>query len=144
MEHINIFNLTTKTPKNIVGNNEQLNINRIISTSKTDEKKNAELLLEIRKKKRERILEIYIYEYKRCLEQIKKLNKNEVEDMIFEIPKINIDFMEYKSDDCLKYISDKLKQSYMDTYILNSTMIFITWKYIELNYYNSESKKRPE
>ena len=62
-------------------------------------------------------------EYKR---QIGILLHELVQEYLAETP-------DYVAKFCVDYISNKLKANYFDTYIMNPTTIFVTWKFIEAN-----------
>lgn len=94
---------------------------------------NPDQLIKSRIEKREKILSTYMKIYKSCLEKIKMFESMNRVDMVFEIPQYMVDTLNYNPNDCLDYIRNKLTELFIDTYKISNKLIFITWKYIELN-----------
>nr|QBK89007.1 MAG: uncharacterized protein LCMiAC02_01000 [Mimivirus LCMiAC02] len=107
---------------------------------------NAEKLKKIRDAKKNKIKAEYQRKYVICLNRIKKLNKSNITDMIYEIPIMMLNCSRYKPRDCLNYINERLLKQYMDTLILSDSdnRIFISWFHIEENIYEEEKRKREE
>ncbi len=121
------------------GNNNRNNLDvrslMTITNSYYDQNLNftAEQIIKTNKEKREKILEVYNKYYYKCIEKIKLLNNQGKIDLIYEIPEVIPETPDYVAKFCVDYISNKLKTNYFDTYIMNPTTIFVTWKFIEAN-----------
>ena len=139
MENISVNILSSSTGMiNDSNSNSNLNSNNIDVESLSNLKNSKEIfdinmIISIKKQKREKLLETYITYYDRCIEKIKILNKRNICDLFFQVPFYIPDCFEYKPQDCIDFIQNKLKKYYMDSYKINNNTIFITWKYIELN-----------
>ncbi len=126
---INNFNtnsLNIESLKSIVSSN-----NSIYDYSIKTFNKNT--LLNEKFEKRNRLLKIYYKYYGICIEKIKYNNKLGKTDLIFTVPDRIIDCNDYISKYCLEFISQKLENNKLNTVILDNTIIFITWKFIESN-----------
>jgi hypothetical protein len=73
----------------------------------------------------------YNKSFKECCKIIKIANNHNITDTIFDVSAYSNDCYEYKSSDCLLFIENKLNEQSIDTYIINETKIFITWKNLE-------------
>ncbi len=60
-------------------------------------------------------------------------------DIIYKIPVLKLNDPDYNCTDCLDFINEKMEQSGFHTLKINKHIIFISWKYIEVNL---ESVKR--
>ncbi len=93
----------------------------------------ADQIIKLNKEKREKILEVYNKYYYKCIEKIKLLNNQGKIDLIYEVPEIIPECPDYIAKFCIEYMCKKLKENYFDTYMMNPTTLFVTWKYIEAN-----------
>lgn len=101
------------------------------------------VLIKSIKKKREKIRSKLVSCYNLCCEKIQDADNIGLTDLIFEIPNmISMSNIYSKDIDILRYISDKLKNEGLNTYIIDEKRIFITWKFIELN--KEFSSKNPK
>jgi hypothetical protein len=101
---------------------------------------NSNILLENIKKRRINIRTILINAYNLCYEKILDADKSGLTDIIFIIPyKIQLNSNLCKPIQILTYISEALEKESINTYIIDSTHLFITWKFLELN---KESNKK--
>lgn len=82
--------------------------------------------------KRKKILKWYVKMFNACTEKIKSANSFGITDIVFEIINFIPECPEYKPLKCLKFISKKLNEQHINTYIVNSTHLFITWADLEL------------
>jgi hypothetical protein len=95
---------------------------------------NSNILLDNIKKRRMNVRTILINAYNLCYEKILEADKSGLTDMIFLIPYK----MQLNSNICtpihiLTYISNALQKELINTYIIDQTHLFITWKFLELN-----------
>jgi len=95
---------------------------------------NSNILLDNIKKRRIHVRTILINAYNLCYEKILEADKSGLTDMIFLIPYK----MQLNSNICtpihiLTYISNALQKELINTYIIDQTHLFITWKFLELN-----------
>jgi len=95
---------------------------------------NSDILLKNINKKKQNIKNTCVNCYNLCCEQIKEADNLGLTDLIFELPTS----MFIGNNDCsdieiIEYINDNLIKQKLNTYILNSHKLFITWKFIELN-----------
>jgi len=95
---------------------------------------NSNILIDNIKKRRINIRTILINAYNLCYEKILEADKAGLTDLIFLIPYK----MQLNSNVCnplhiLTYISKALLKESINTYIIDETHLFITWKFLELN-----------
>lgn len=77
--------------------------------------------------------------YNLCCEKIKEANDIGLTDLIFELPEVALlTYTECKDIDIIEYISKNLQKQQLNTYIINSKKLFITWKFLELNKENNK------
>jgi len=88
-------------------------------------------LIEHQHKKKEKVIKQYVKYYDMCLKQIQLANNLDKTDIFFSIPNNILGCNEYKSNDCIEYIKQKLEEHLFETFIINNTTIFITWHNIE-------------
>jgi hypothetical protein len=92
------------------------------------------VLLKSIQKKREKIRAKLVTCYNLCCEKIKEADNIGLTDLVFELPNmISMSNIYCKDIDVIRYISDKLKDEKLNTYIIDDKKLFITWKFIELN-----------
>jgi hypothetical protein len=96
----------------------------------------SEYIINKIKKRRDIKLKHYRHILRYCYKKITDADENEETDLIFTINDSIIDNIkdckEFDPRTCLEYISHKLRADYFDTVILKDTVLFITWKYMEL------------
>jgi hypothetical protein len=95
---------------------------------------NSNILLDNIKKRRIHIRTILINAYNLCYEKILEADKSGLTDIIFLIPyKMQLNANICTSIHILTYISKALQKESINTYIIDHTHLFITWKFLELN-----------
>jgi hypothetical protein len=134
--NLNNLNIELITQKKITENKNILDANSLSSSNKKYEEANlfdSNMIIKKRKKRYEKMLDIYMKYYTICIDRIKLLTAKNQTDLIYDIPPIILDCPEYSCKECIKFIEEKLRNIYFDTLIMSPTRLFITWKYIELN-----------
>jgi len=127
MDKLNIENLfNCKT-----GHNQVLDVKTLINTH--DNSFDIKKLIDTREQKRKKLIDTYIKLYAQCINKITIANSLGKNDLLYSVTTYIKDVPNYKPDECLIYIQERIKSLYMDTYIVNKTTIFITWAYIEAN-----------
>ena len=92
------------------------------------------ILLKSIQKKREKIRAKLVTCYNLCCEKIKESDNMGLTDLVFELPNmISMSNIYCKDIDVIRYISNKLREEKLNTYIVDDKKLFITWKFIELN-----------
>lgn len=151
MDKINVDMLTTNmntcfstNNKNNLYDKTNINVDTIINMSNGNKQNNFSIdyVIRMKRKKREKILETYIKYYNNCLEKIMMATSRDYNDLIYEVPLSVPDCHGYNPIDCIEFISNKLKQQYMDTYKINKLSLFVTWKYAEVNKENKLRYKK--
>lgn len=66
-----------------------------------------------------------------CFTMIKQAQNNSLTDIVFTVPDIVTECSDYDSKSCLSYVKRNLREQFIDSFILSSTQLFITWKNIE-------------
>lgn len=112
MEEFNTYNLTSKN-KLIDVVDDNFILNKIKNIQKNDN---------------EKLNEVYENKFKECLLKINDAIDINVTDIFFTISSGHFGCKGYKSNDCLKYIENKLRKKKFDTLIYSPTNIFISWK----------------
>lgn len=133
---LNNLNIELITQKKIPENKNILDANSLSASNKKYEEANlfdSNVIIKKRKKRYEKMLDIYMKYYSICIDRIKLLTNKNKTDLIFDVPPLILDCPEYNSKECIKFIEEKLRTIYFDTLIMSPTRLFITWKYIELN-----------
>jgi hypothetical protein len=100
----------------------------------------SDILLERIKKRREEKLLCYRNILKYCHQKIAAVDQDQGTDIIITMVDSIPECRDYVPRECLEYISLKLREEKFDTTILSDTMIFITWKYLELKHYTEEQQ----
>ena len=134
MDKISIKTLVPDTRiGNLKSNILDIDSMRTINNSYEDSIKNfnADYLIKTNKEKRENLLKIYNKYYANCIEKIKLFHNSGKFDLIYDIPDIVPNIINYIPKYCMDFIEFKLKENYIDTYRIDNKTIFITWKYIE-------------
>lgn len=121
----------------IKDNKNNLSISSLTTNKKLKPTNITEDLIESKNQRREKLLQVYLDLYYNCVEQIKYNDILAQTDIVFVVPILVKGLYEYNSVDCLNFIEKRLREAFIDTSILSNVAIFITWKYIETNQYNS-------
>lgn len=115
----------------------KFDVNTLFDNIKFGEEKeqnfDSDILLKNILTKRENIRKSYVKMFNLCCLKIKMADGLGKTDLIFELPEVIIDFTEISRRGCLQYISNRLRKQHLDTFVINNSKIFITWKFIELN-----------
>jgi hypothetical protein len=132
MEKFSLTSLFSGTgaEKNI-GNSGEINIVNMFKTSATEIRHDSKELLEITKKKRQKVSELYNNEYNLCWEQIYESNNYNLQHVIYTVPKFNIECDLYNPLICMQYIQKKLKFHKIGSTFISNTKMFITWHNLE-------------
>ena len=54
-------------------------------------------------------------------------------DLIYDVPKIDLDCPDYNPLTCIIFIEKQLRDLFIDTYKISQTSLFITLKRVEMN-----------
>jgi hypothetical protein len=81
--------------------------------------------------KKDKKIKMYEAMKNACFTMIKQAQNNSLTDIIFTVPDIVTECSDYDSKSCLSYVKKKLREQFIDSFILSSTQLFITWKNIE-------------
>lgn len=98
-----------------------------------ESKLNINSIIKKKKLRRKKLFDTYVKYYNKCIDEIKVLNNRNKTDLYFKVPLFDIFCNDYKPLDCIKFISNRIKKLFMDTYIIKDNLLFITWKFIEQN-----------
>lgn len=144
-ENINVDNLFP-SDDNISGTRgRKLDIDTIFSCVMLNDEPNitftTDVLLNKIKKRREKKLLSYRNMLKYCYQRIESADDDYLTDIMFKIVDSVPECKEYNSNECLEYISDKLRSQNIDTIIIDNNTMFITWKYLELKYEDKKETK---
>ena len=143
LEKLNIQNLFTigeDTKPYIDG---KLDINTLFCDNmknNKDYKFNSSVLLNGVKKRRQKMKEYCSETFKTCCDTIVSANNSGLTDIIYEIPETVPDCLDYKPNECLNFIEQKLKEQKIGTLTLSKTKIFITWNNLEEKIKQSEKE----
>ena len=103
---------------------------------------NSTILLKNIQQRRLKIRAKMVELFNLCCEKILEAENDGLTDLIFKLPESTfIDFNGCKDIDIINYITKKLRQNKLDVLIMKSDTIFITWKFIELNFESNFSLK---
>ena len=141
LEKLNIENLFTTGDENRPYTDGKLDIETLFGKNSRDDKNftfDSQILLDGVKKRRQKLKEYCSDTYKTCCETIISANNAGLTDIIFEIPEIVPDCLDYKPLECLEYIEGKLKEQKISDIILSHSRIFITWNNLESKLKESE------
>lgn len=68
---------------------------------------------------------------KSCFKEINEANSLKRTDIIYKIPHISLNNINYRTEECLTYIEKKLRSLNFDTLRIKNNSLFITWFDIE-------------
>lgn len=118
-------------------NNGKLDIDTLFGNNKLnkdpDRSFDSSVLIKNIIDKRKRLRKWYVNMYNVCCKNIKSANDCNLQDVIFTLPEIVPECPDFDHVDCLRYISKHLREECIDTHIIDSRRIFITWVNIEMN-----------
>lgn len=109
-------------------------------TNKKESFTSDDLLDSIENNRRKK-LKVMIEQYNKCCKTIKAADTNGDDYTTFTVPQSAPECSTYSSVDVLEYISENLRDKFIDTLIVNPTSIFITWKDLELKLELEKEKK---
>jgi len=92
---------------------------------------NSKMLLDIKKEKQRKIERLYSNIYNQCCEKILKANENDQTDIIFIIPEIEPLYELYNTNNCIKFIQNKLYLQHINSTKISKTKIFVSWYNLE-------------
>jgi len=100
---------------------------------------NSDILLNKIRKRRNEDRNTMVRSYNLCCDKIKEANDIGLTDLIFELPEVALlTYTDCRDIDIIEYISKNLQKQQLNTYIINSKKLFITWKFLELNKENNK------
>jgi len=120
----------TDAEKNI-GNSGEINITNMFKTSSNVIRHDSKDLLEISKKKKQRVSILYENEYNSCWERIYESNNYNLNYIMYTVPKFNIECDLYNPLICMQYIQKKLKFHKIGSTLVSDTKMFVTWHNLE-------------
>jgi hypothetical protein len=105
---------------------------------------NSTILLKNIQQRRLKVRAKLVEMFNLCCEKILDVENAGLTDLIFKLPESTfIDFNGCKDIDIINYIAKKLKQNKLDVLIMKNDTLFVTWKFIELNFESNFSSKNP-
>jgi len=134
MEKLNIDNLFSSKNKTLESS-DPLTIYTLFHPEVNKEKNNfsVDKLINVREKRKNKIVKEYKKKYIQCCKNIEELNNLNTYCTTVVVPIAVYDCPDYKPEDCIKYIENKLKKYYMDILVLSNKSIFISWDNIKEN-----------
>ena len=143
MEKLNIDNLFS-TKNKISASSEPLTVYTLFHPDINKETNNLNInrLINVREKRKDKIIKEYKKKYIQCYKTIEKLNNLNTYKMVHVVPTVVYDCPDYKPEDCIKYIENKLKKYYMDILVLSNKSIFISWDNLKENRDKEIEKKK--
>ena len=130
MDKINISNLFPNKQNND-DNYSELNVSNLFNIIEKKPKKtnfDLERLSNLREERKKKILVQYEKIFNLCLNKINIANNLNKLEIVYDVPEAIYGSFEYKSIDCLLYISEKLKKMGIDIIILNEISLYVSWQ----------------
>ncbi len=109
-----------------------MNINNIFKLKEKKEIIFKEMIINNLKKRKHEKLKQYKFMLNSCIKLIEQSINDNQTDILFTISSTIPNCSDYNSDECLKYIQKKLLNNNLNTLIIDSNNIFITWKNIKI------------
>lgn len=109
-----------------------INLNNIFEKKEENNFVFKEMIINNLKKRNKDKLNQYKLIFKSCIALIKKSISDNQTDILFTVSSTIPNCPDYDPNECLKYISNKIIKNKLNTYIIDSNNIFITWKNIKL------------
>lgn len=91
----------------------------------------SKTLLQKSQRQRQKLLKWYVKMFNVCSQKITQANTFGITDILFEVINFIPECPEYKPLECIKFIEMKLNDQHINTYIVSTTQIFITWADLE-------------
>lgn len=130
MDKISIKNLNPKS-KCL---NKPLSIQTLRNPKETKRKAdiefNVEQLRTVREEFKQRVINLYKKQFKRCLDKITEVNKKCITDMIFDPPQFIFGEDQYNLVNCAYFIDKRLQKLGMETIILPGARIYVSWEHL--------------
>ena len=120
------------------GNSKTLDVKSLIG--KKNDSFDVNKIIAAKKERRKKLFLTYERLYEKCINKIEIANSLGKTDLLYHVPIEVKDIPEYNSIECLSHIDKRIKSLYMDAHTVNSSIIFITWFYIEANIENEKQK----
>ncbi len=131
----------------VEGGNGELDIYTLFHPSENSKEQHIDFsvdqIINHRKERKQRVIDRYYSEFKRCLEKITRANKIGHIDLAHEVPQIDNRYPDYNVEDCTRFIEIKLQKLYMETFVYGNA-IYIKWEDIEKNRREAERKKKKD
>ena len=102
----------------------------------------ADVLLERINRRRFEKLKCFRQMLNYCHKKISETDSNNGTDIVVSIVESFPECKDYTPQECLEYISTKLREEDIDALILNDTTIFISWYNLELKRETKEEKEK--
>ncbi len=125
MDKINISNLFPNQDEY-----GEINVHSLFSITEKKPKKtefNLERLANLREERKRKVLLQYEKVFNLCLNKINIANNLNKLEIIYDVPEAIYGSFDYKSIDCLFYISEKIKKMGIETIIISETSLYISW-----------------
>ena len=138
MDKITINNIFSKS----TGRTRPLTVQTLFNPPKINKynRLDVDSLLKVHEDRHKKVLQQYERIYEMCSKRIRVANNLNKSEIIYEVPTARFMCPGYKSEECLKRLEKGLDELYMDTMILNSTSIFISWKNMRQNRIDRQKK----
>jgi len=139
MDNINIKNIFVNNNNSYRKENKdnslflsEINTYNLISKNKLVDVVNDDFIVNkikyVQKYENDLVLEVYEEKFKECLLKINDGIDINLTDIFFTVSKGHFGCKKYDSQECLKYIEEKLRKKKFETLITSKTEIFISWK----------------
>ena len=115
------------------GIDTSIDTGNIIDGDTTQLFKSSELL-KVREDKLVKLYNRYNGYYRLCIEKIKDANNRYRTDILFKVPGILFGEPEYKASECIDFIKQKLDKEDFITTKVNNITIFVSWKFVGMEY----------
>lgn len=128
MDKINISNLTGNAQDNGV-----LDINTLAKQNqpKSSIEKEVEDIITIKNNRRIEKLNQYSNHVRICLKKINEMNLAKQTELVYTFPKYCFQCPDYDIEECINYVSTRLRKLGFLVCTYEDDSIFIGWKYIE-------------
>lgn len=100
------------------------------------------ILLETVKKRKQKFKKFCSELFQICCETMISANDSGLTDIIFEVPDVVPECVDYKPAECLKFINEKLKEQKLSSLLLSKTKIFISWSNLEKKISEEDEKNK--
>ena len=129
MDRISINNLFPSS-----NNFQPLDVNSLYNINEQRTKNkisfNIDRLVSLREERKKKVFIQYEKIFNMCLNKINLANGLNKNELVYYVPEAVYGYFDYRSNDCLEYIEDKLRNMKLETLILDNTSIYISWENI--------------